>query len=963
MPDLILAPNYHQSTDEETTCGRCRFGGVGACRLYQFPYLSTFTCDSWQTGVQDNPHNGVMIALMVPPEVGAQLIADVPNPLPLEELHLTLGYLGKVDEQRLGPEYLRLLLLDFAMCWGELDGVINGVGRFNQGDGDTEAFYASYDCSDLPQFRHALTEFLSYNGVQIHTEHGFTPHITLAYIPTNAPNPIDNLPPIKLEFEGVTLGWGDRLYTVPLQGEWYPPIAAAYYPPTFDHDDDYYLGLARSWQPGTVVRAIGPRGRATDFPSKGEDKTISLSNSQYPQFDRDFAERTKEQYPDIWSAGGNTRGNEAYDLWERARGGDDAAAVLDWIKEREAWSARHYRDGMQFSEGEEPNRSNVAGVVALMKWGTIGELGEARMKSVINELAEKMEEESRAINANGQPPTEPGLLIRWGKAILNAIGLSHLFRTIKDVDAWTGAASQYEDTPAYCDACLINLNSGDRAEWVQGLCKLPVREPGDGADVYVRQAVYAAAQRFNQLTKPADVEQTAWDNGVKAAAKELVRAYEQMDEEPPAVLTDAARNRSITRERDTLAILQDALYEMSINLGRICLLHAIQYDDETDMTYLIMICEGMLYRAPYFIDENDTVITGEWEMLEPIIPAIASRSTGISVSRAANGRYHYTLISATPFLNRVGEIDSTQLFDSFITHARTTGSYPRLDFYHYMDDLILGQSYYLDRVGLAYVEMGWFDDNEVARSFAQSIMDDPAYWGNSIQYFPTADPMFEEVTAGIYALVYRGGIHKFTSLLPERMAANLFTTAAAQGENSMISEQELEALLKGLSSVNDETRTAILSQVKGVNRAGQSGNYVFRANNPVEAQDVAPVVSVQLPDTQPLVDSIVAAVVDRVNALIAQNNTAIAEQVTTSLNDLAERLEAVETGQEELQRQVTPVVEDHKTRNADKSAGRDGGPLFIPRLQRKKAEGEGEGNAVPLSTTAEATVNKIFSRH
>ena len=54
---------------------------------------------------------------------------------------------------------------------------------------------------------------------------------------------------------------------------------------------------------------------ATDFPKKGDDLKISLRNSEYPQFDRDFAENIKEFNSDIWGAGGNIRGNEAFTLW------------------------------------------------------------------------------------------------------------------------------------------------------------------------------------------------------------------------------------------------------------------------------------------------------------------------------------------------------------------------------------------------------------------------------------------------------------------------------------------------------------------------------------------------------------------------------------------------------------------------------------------------------------------------
>ena len=134
----------------------------------------------------------------------------------------------------------------------------------------------------------------------------------------------------------------------------------------------------------------------TNFPKRGDNKKISLRNSQYPQFDYNFSKNVKEEGvgKQIWKAGGNIRGNEAFMLWGRAREGSESPAVLKWIKEREAWAARHsVNDGNQFVGGDlEPNLSNVAGVVALMKWGVINpKLGEQGMKDVILELTKKLE--------------------------------------------------------------------------------------------------------------------------------------------------------------------------------------------------------------------------------------------------------------------------------------------------------------------------------------------------------------------------------------------------------------------------------------------------------------------------------------------------------------------------------------------------------------------------------------------
>ena len=81
---------------------------------------------------------------------------------------------------------------------------------------------------------------------------------------------------------------------------------------------------------------------ATDFPTKDEDKKVSLRNSNYPQFDYDFIAGVKENDPDIYKAGGNIRGSESFNLWTKARNGEMTDGVISWIKEREAWAARHF---------------------------------------------------------------------------------------------------------------------------------------------------------------------------------------------------------------------------------------------------------------------------------------------------------------------------------------------------------------------------------------------------------------------------------------------------------------------------------------------------------------------------------------------------------------------------------------------------------------------------------------------
>ena len=178
--------------------------------------------------------------------------------------------------------------------------------------------------------------------------------------------------------------------------------------------------------------------RQTDFPNKGDDKKISLRNSDEPQFDYDFAKNIKEQTPEIWKAGGNIRGNEAFMLWGRARDGQDTEAIREWIKEREAWIKRHFEDGKQFKGDTEPNLSNVGGVVAQIKWGTIGTLGEQGMKDVILELTKKLEgkKEENQVSAKTK------------KALENKVEKHN--EEIKELDlAWNGRTTYAELLKVY----------------------------------------------------------------------------------------------------------------------------------------------------------------------------------------------------------------------------------------------------------------------------------------------------------------------------------------------------------------------------------------------------------------------------------------------------------------------------------------------------------------------------------
>ena len=207
---------------------------------------------------------------------------------------------------------------------------------------------------------------------------------------------------------------------------------------------------------------------ATDFPTKGEDKKVSLRNSNYPQFDYGFIAGVKENDPDIYKAGGNIRGNEAFNLWTKARDGEETAGVIKWIKEREAWAARHFEDGKQFKSGDKAGRpSNIAGVIAQMKWGVIGTLGEQKMKDVVLEAIKYVEQKESGSASQAQQDRQVSDTVEKGlrkkveehnEEVGNATTKRTTYRTLLAV--FERGIGAYKTNPA-----SVRPNVGSAEQW------------------------------------------------------------------------------------------------------------------------------------------------------------------------------------------------------------------------------------------------------------------------------------------------------------------------------------------------------------------------------------------------------------------------------------------------------------------------------------------------------------------
>jgi len=131
---------------------------------------------------------------------------------PQDNLHITLLYIGKADDLENKKDLIKTAIENFAKKSKPVSGVVGGVGCFN-GDENGRPFYASFDSSDLNDMVQGLSSTMESLGIELDKTHGFTPHITLAYLDPETEIPQIELSNQKIKFDQITLAWaGDKFH-------------------------------------------------------------------------------------------------------------------------------------------------------------------------------------------------------------------------------------------------------------------------------------------------------------------------------------------------------------------------------------------------------------------------------------------------------------------------------------------------------------------------------------------------------------------------------------------------------------------------------------------------------------------------------------------------------------------------------------------------------------------------------
>ncbi len=154
-----------------------------------------------------------MIALY--PDAGLAATLAVDGGLAAGDLHCTIVYTGRVDA--VDEAALRAAVEDL-LGRDPIEATINGVARFAGAGDDPDALVLLVDSPALEVLRRDALTALAEHGVDPPLSHGFTAHITVAYIPADADAPLTRIDPTPATFTTLAMKWGDERTEYPLAG-------------------------------------------------------------------------------------------------------------------------------------------------------------------------------------------------------------------------------------------------------------------------------------------------------------------------------------------------------------------------------------------------------------------------------------------------------------------------------------------------------------------------------------------------------------------------------------------------------------------------------------------------------------------------------------------------------------------------------------------------------------------------
>lgn len=155
-----------------------------------------------------------MVALYPGPEM-AKLLAIDPGEFdnvagivftPPEEMHVTIAYYPEIRLEQVNG-LIQHVAVCAGNCWQEIETEIEGIAQFAAPDGEPVPYVILVDPTELMSLREMLC-----HSPLVSKDHGFIPHMTLAYVPDGQNLDIVIPPELPLTFDRISLLVDDQRY-------------------------------------------------------------------------------------------------------------------------------------------------------------------------------------------------------------------------------------------------------------------------------------------------------------------------------------------------------------------------------------------------------------------------------------------------------------------------------------------------------------------------------------------------------------------------------------------------------------------------------------------------------------------------------------------------------------------------------------------------------------------------------
>lgn len=163
----------------------------------------------------DSDQDGFAV-MLVPQDDHAEDISNFAA-LDPEDLHCTLVFYGDRSdyEDRLTGDQIADFLRSIAQSMEPISATLGGITRFSAKDRDPVVL--NVDSKDVHVLRQRVMDVLSDEAdITEQTEHGYTSHMTLGYLPVSEPMVISRWQPMKIVFDRIRVGFGGDNYDIAL---------------------------------------------------------------------------------------------------------------------------------------------------------------------------------------------------------------------------------------------------------------------------------------------------------------------------------------------------------------------------------------------------------------------------------------------------------------------------------------------------------------------------------------------------------------------------------------------------------------------------------------------------------------------------------------------------------------------------------------------------------------------------